>query len=520
MAVPRVLSIAGTDPTGGAGIQADLKSIGAAGGFGMSVVTSLVAQNTHGVRSVHTPPLQFLTEQLESVFDDVTVDAVKIGMLGDARTVALISRWLEEHPVPVVVLDPVMIATSGDRLLAEDAEIAVRDLATRADVVTPNLRELGVLVGQPMATDLDEALRQAAGFAATHSTTVIVKGGHLTGPQADNAVVTPDGTIHHVASPRVDTPHTHGTGCSLSSALATRLAAGEPVDKALAWSTRWLHEAIRHAAELNVGTGTGPVDHFHRDRRLAAAASTRAWEHLARPALDGSGPGQLVAPSPTPSPRARIAPAGPYTAALWEATGGLWAEIMDLPFIRGLRDGTLPEEDFNFYLAQDAAYLNRYSRAQAHLSTIAPDAEAQVDWARGATDCIVAEKELHNSWLAHRDLPETGTSPVTLAYTDFLVASCHINPYVVGTATVLPCYWLYAEIGLELAAHNHAGHPYRAWLDMYSSQEFLDGTRRAIARVEQGLVGATVVERVQAAEAYLSACVHEREFFAQADRAW
>lgn len=517
---PRILSIAGTDPTGGAGIQADLKATGAAGGYGMSVVTSLVAQNTHGVRSVHTPPLSFLEEQLAAVFDDVTVDAVKIGMLGDAATVELIARWLADHPVPVVVLDPVMIATSGDRLLAEDAEAAVRELATHVDVITPNLDELAVLVNRPVAGDLDEAIRQATGFAAEHSTTVIVKGGHLTGPRADNAVVRPDGSVHRVDSPRVDTRHTHGTGCSLSSALATRLAMGESVEQALTWSTRWLHEAIRHAGDLDVGTGNGPVDHFHRNRRLAATASTQAWEHLTRPAHDGTGPDSFVTVSTTPAPTARLAPAGPYTAALWEATGDLWAEIMDLPFIRGLADGTLSEEDFNFYLAQDAAYLNRYSRAQAHLSTIAPDAEAQVDWARGATDCIVAEKELHNSWLAHRELPETGTSPVTMAYTDFLVASCHVNPYVVGTATVLPCYWLYAEIGLELAEHNRPDHPYRAWLDMYSGQEFLDGTRRAIARVEQGLADATPADRVAAAEAYLTACVHEREFFGQADRAW
>ncbi len=518
--IPRILSIAGTDPTGGAGIQADLKSIGAAGGFGMSVVTSLVAQNTHGVRSVHTPPLAFLQEQLASVFDDVTVDAVKIGMLGDAATVEVVSRWLAEHPVPVVVLDPVMIATSGDRLLDEGAEAAVRELATRVDVVTPNLRELGVLAGRPMAESLEEAIEQARGFAREHSTTIIVKGGHLTGPDADNAVVTPDGTVHHVPTPRVDTPHTHGTGCSLSAALATRLAAGDPVGRALGWSTRWLHQAIRNAEKLNVGTGSGPVDHFHRQRELTAAASTQPWEHLTRSTPEGTGPGNFVVASSTPSPKARLTPAGPYTEALWEATGDLWAEIMDLPFIRGLGDGTLSEEDFNFYLAQDAAYLNRYSRAQAHLAVIAPDAEAQVDWARGATDCIVAEKELHNSWLTDRRLVETGTSPVTMAYTDFLVASCHVNPYVVGTATVLPCYWLYAEIGLELAERNHADHPYRAWLDMYSGQEFLDGTRRAIARVEQGLAEAAPADRAAAAEAYLTACVHEREFFAQADRAW
>lgn len=148
-ALPRVLSIAGTDPTGGAGIQADIKSIGAAGGFAMSVVTALVAQNTHGVRSIHTPGTGFLVEQLDAVFDDVTVDAVKIGMLGTAEITDVIADYLAAHPVPVVVVDPVMVATSGDRLLTEDAEAALVELCRAADVITPNLAELGVLCGSP-----------------------------------------------------------------------------------------------------------------------------------------------------------------------------------------------------------------------------------------------------------------------------------------------------------------------------------------------------------------------------------
>ena len=148
--IPRVLSIAGTDPTGGAGIQADLKSIAAAGGYGMCVTTALVAQNTQGVREIHTPPQSFLRAQLDAVFDDVEVDAVKIGMLGDVETTRTVADYLAAHPVPVVVVDPVMVATSGDRLLSADAEEALRQLVRdHATVVTPNLPELAVLTGQP-----------------------------------------------------------------------------------------------------------------------------------------------------------------------------------------------------------------------------------------------------------------------------------------------------------------------------------------------------------------------------------
>lgn len=516
--IPRILSIAGTDPTGGAGAEADLKSITAAGGYGMSVVTSLVAQNTQGVRAIHTPPREFLRAQLAAVFDDVVVDAVKIGMLGDAATAELVGDWLDGHPVGAVVLDPVMIATSGDRLLAADAEAAIRDLATRVDVVTPNLPELAVLVGQPVATDFDAALAQARGFAGAHAVTVIVKGGHLAGPHADNAVVSPTGSVHRVASPRVDTPHTHGTGCSLSSALATRLGAGEEVGTALEWSTRWLHEAIVHAEALDVGQGSGPVDHSHRARRLAGAAAVRPWAHLSRPAGPGQGTDDFVLASALPAPRPRLAPAGPYTAALWEATGEVWAEIMELPFVRGLREGTLSEEAFAFYLEQDAFYLNHYSRAQAQLATIAPEPAAQLDWAAGAVDCVAAEAELHRTWLAGRDLGATAPSPVTMAYTDFLVATAHSHDYVVGAAAVLPCAWLYAEIGLVLAEADHPDHPFHAWLRMYRSEEFLAGARTAIGHVERALAQAGPAHRLRAGRAYLSAAVYEREFFGQADR--
>lgn len=267
--IPRVLSIAGTDPTGGAGVQADLKSIGAAGGYGMAVVTALVAQNTQGVREIHTPPQSFLDAQLQSVFDDVQVDAIKIGMLGDVETTETVANWLQRVDVPVVVLDPVMVATSRDRLLSEEAEQAVRELTRLATVVTPNLPELAMLVGEPVATTVRQAVEQAQRFAKEMNVSVLAKGGHLSSSQADNALVTPAGEVFNVAVERVETKNTHGTGCSLSSALATRLAAGDSPQRAVEWASEWLREAIEYADDLHVGQGNGPVDHFHRLRRLA-----------------------------------------------------------------------------------------------------------------------------------------------------------------------------------------------------------------------------------------------------------
>ena len=544
--VPRVLSIAGTDPSGGAGIQADLKSIAASGGYGMCVTTSLVAQNTCGVREVFTPPLEFLTAQLAAVFDDVTVDAVKIGMLGDADTIRTVRTWLSEHPVPVVVLDPVMIASSGDRLLQAEAEQALRDLVPLVNVITPNIPELAVLCEKEPAQTFDEAHEQAANLAAATGTTVIVKGGHLCGQDAGNTAVFPDGTCAHVRTPRLESRNTHGTGCSLSSSLATRLGvellqhaeAAEPAadqkntltsddtHRALQWSTRWLHESIAAGAGLQVGSGEGhgPVDHAARARRLEAAASAYPWHHLLATtdsegnALDGTSPERLLPVSPVSAGEAVVKPAGPWTAALWAAGGETWRQILDLPFVRALGDGTLDEDLFSFYLDQDALYLRDYSRALATLSARADTAEAQVHWAAGAHEAIAAESQLHEGWLANR-ARLGGPSPITMGYTNFLRASAAGEDYVVGAAAILPCYWLYEEVGAVLSSQNHADHPYAEWLSLYGGEEFAAEVERSLAEVERAFEAASPAQRVRAARAYLSACVYEREFFDQAHRA-
>ena len=543
--VPRVLSIAGTDPSGGAGIQADLKSIAASGGYGMCVTTSLVAQNTCGVREVYTPPLEFLTAQLAAVFDDVTVDAVKIGMLGDADTIRTVRTWLSEHPVPVVVLDPVMIASSGDRLLQAEAEQALRDLVPLVNVITPNIPELAVLCQKEPAQTFDEAHEQAANLAAATGTTVIVKGGHLCGQDAGNTAVFPDGTCAHVRTPRLDSRNTHGTGCSLSSSLATRLGVellqhteaaehtaeqsvltSEDTHRALQWSTRWLHESIAAGAGLQVGSGEGhgPVDHAARARRLEAAASAYPWHHLLATTdsegntLDGTSPERLLPVSPVPAGEAVVKPAGPWTAALWAAGGETWHQILDLPFVRALGDGTLDEDLFAFYLDQDALYLRDYSRALATLSARADIAEAQVHWAAGAHEAIAAESQLHEGWLANR-ARLGGPSPITMGYTNFLRATAAGDDYVVGAAAILPCYWLYEEVGAVLSSQNHADHPYAEWLSMYGGEEFAADVARSLAEVERAFEAASPAQRVRAARAYLSACVYEREFFDQAHRA-
>lgn len=282
-ATPRILSIAGLDPSGGAGIAADLKSIEAAGGYGMAAITALTAQNTHGVRAVHVPPIEFLTDQLEAISDDITIDAIKSGMLGTADVIGAVGAWLASNRPRVVVVDPVMIATSGDRLLNEHAERQMIAFCRRATVVTPNIEELARITGAERAATECAAIEQGLRFARDTGVNVVVKTGHLDGPLVTNTWVCPDGTTIGVPATRLDTTNTHGTGCSLAAALATRLGAGDSPREALEWATAWLHEAVAFGADLRVGVGNGPVDHAHRLRRLAAASPADEWDPMAQP---------------------------------------------------------------------------------------------------------------------------------------------------------------------------------------------------------------------------------------------
>ena len=268
--IVRALSIAGSDPSGGAGIQADLKSFAAHGAYGMAVIASLTAQNTRGVRAVFSPPASFLAEQLEAISDDIVVDAVKIGMLGGAENIGAVARWLAGHRPPHVVLDPVMVATSGDRLLDADAEQVLRSLLPLADVITPNVAALAVLTGEGQAADLEQAIAQGRRLASSTGARVLVKGGHLqqtagdgTAGEATDALVRPDGSSFLIVGVRVDTTNTHGTGCSLSSALAALRPQRDSWEQAAADAKAWLTGALLASGRLEVGGGAGPIHHFH-----------------------------------------------------------------------------------------------------------------------------------------------------------------------------------------------------------------------------------------------------------------
>jgi hydroxymethylpyrimidine/phosphomethylpyrimidine kinase len=264
MTTPVALTIAGSDSSGGAGIQADLKTFAALGVYGASAITALTAQNTKGVTGIHPVPAEFVTAQIDAVFSDLDVGAVKIGMVAQADSIDAIAtslkRWSPRH----VVLDPVMVATSGDRLLAAEAVEALRTrLIPLASVITPNLPEAAALLDEPMAISEAEIESQGHRLLALGCRAVLIKGGHGQGIESIDYLVSADGTIE-LAAPRVATQNTHGTGCSLSSAVAAGLAKGEDLTNAVRNAKAWISAAIAAADRFSVGHGHGPIHHFHR----------------------------------------------------------------------------------------------------------------------------------------------------------------------------------------------------------------------------------------------------------------
>ena len=260
----RALTIAGSDSGGGAGIQADLKTFAALGCYGMSVITALTAQNTVGVSGIHPVPPEFVARQIDAVLQDIGADAVKIGMLHSPRIIHTVAERLSFHGVRKIVLDPVMVAKSGDRLLEDEAVGALkRSLIPMAALITPNLSEAAILLGREVAgiTQMQEACKALAELG---SAAVLLKGGHLgTERSSDVLYIREDDVVRVLETPRIDTGNTHGTGCTLSSAIAAYLARGFQLDQAVRRAKAYLTDALKAGAEYHLGHGHGPLHHFY-----------------------------------------------------------------------------------------------------------------------------------------------------------------------------------------------------------------------------------------------------------------
>lgn len=258
---PHVLSIAGSDSGGGAGVQADLKTFAALGCYGMTAITALTAQNTTGVRSIHGVPPEMLRDQIDAVVEDIGVDAVKVGMLHSAEIVHAVAEAIDRHALKNVVLDPVMVATSGAVLIDHPAIAAlVRELFRRAVLVTPNLDEASLLVGRALVNeaDMEAAARE---LLAKGARAVLLKGGHLAGDVVSDLLLEQNGQPHWMRAPRIPCANTHGTGCTLSSAIAAYLALGQTLPAAVDGARLFVRSALKAGAMVRTGAGSGPLNH-------------------------------------------------------------------------------------------------------------------------------------------------------------------------------------------------------------------------------------------------------------------
>jgi hydroxymethylpyrimidine/phosphomethylpyrimidine kinase len=261
LAYPRLLTIAGSDSGGGAGIQADLKTFAALGCYGMSAITAVTAQNTCGVRGIHAVPPAMLAAQIDAVLEDMGADAVKIGMLRDPETVQTVASAITRHGITRVVLDPVMVATSGDALMArETVAVLVAELFPLATVITPNLDEAALLLGRPVSAEAELA-QAAEDLLALGAPAVLLKGGHLQGERMVDLLAQPGQAPLPFCTPRIASVNTHGTGCTLSSAIACFLALGADLREAAQSAKDYVHAAIAAGADVRVGHGHGPLNH-------------------------------------------------------------------------------------------------------------------------------------------------------------------------------------------------------------------------------------------------------------------
>lgn len=497
----RVLSIEGSDPIGGAGTMADMKAFTAQGVFGYAAMTSVLAQNTQGVTSIVNMEPDFLVAQLNAVSDDAVIDSMKIGMLGTPELVEAVKGWLsaleeryrtEGLPKPVVVLDPVMYAKSGDALLTPQAEHALRSIIAMADIITPNVPELAALADADQnASDIDTLESMAADVCTRYGVAVYAKGGALalagSASSTDILAEPSDGDagvrVTRIEGRAVHTHNVHGTGDTLSSTLAALRPQCDTWEQAARRAKTWMNGAIAAADRLHVGKGHGPVDF--------------TWRH---------------------------APTGMrFSADYWNRVRPIRERIHGMRFITSMVDATLSLEDFAFYLHQDDIYLTDYTSLLALASSRADRLDERVFFAQAASGGVDSEVMFHHDWFVKHgfDPSPVSRSEVTAAYIGHEHRVADSGSYARLAAVVMPCFWLYAAMGKEMreqVREKHIDvetHPFGEWIRMYSDPEFTESTLREVQICDRLAAEASIDEYEHMMHAALVSSEHEFRFFEQ-----
>ncbi|KAI9203045.1 Phosphomethylpyrimidine kinase-domain-containing protein [Polychytrium aggregatum] len=496
----RALTIAGSDSGGGAGIQADLKTFTAFKVYGTSVLTALTAQNTLGVSGIHPIQPDFVEKQARAVLDDIGADALKTGMLFDSSVVKCVAKLVSEYGLTKVVVDPVMVATSGDRLLAEDAIESIQSvLLPLAFVVTPNVPEAEILAGISI-TSLEDMKTAAVKIHQLGAKHVLVKGGHLpldgqykTAQSLDSAMVLDllyDGSsFEYFKHPFVNTKNTHGTGCTLSAAITAGLAIGQDVKQAVQDALRYVQGAL--VCSISVGKGHGPLNHVH------------------------------ALPSP-----AKI---GGFVHKLMNYCAPEWDLYVNHPFVQQMGDGTLPMDSFTHYICQDYIFLLHYARVNA----LAAFKENDMDSIMEAAEFVIGigheTKKLHIEYgeqygITRDQLIKTKEASANLAYTRYVLDKGTSGDRLDLLVAVAPCCLGYAEIGYRLMTDpktKQEGNPYWKWIVNYGCPEFQKiavDMKEKLERLAYEMVPSHNTNRlIQLCENYKQATILEANFWENAD---
>ncbi|TGZ83786.1 phosphomethylpyrimidine kinase [Ascodesmis nigricans] len=503
---PKVLTIAGSDPSGGAGIEADLKVITTHGCYGMTTITALTAQNTRGVRDIHVVPPSFVRSSLEAVLDDIKPDVIKIGMLAARETIEVVMNVLEAGSEKYdLVLDPVMVSTSGSHLLKEDAvSVLIERVLPKTFMLTPNTPEAALLLKStgtepPEIKSVEDLIFLAKRIRQLGPDTVLIKGGHcpmdkhgnLADKESDMVKVVNvfyDGEVSLIETPYISSTNTHGTGCSLASAIASNLAKGlSPVDSIRA-GCNYVSAGIESAPKL--GSGKGPINHLHSNQQVAFPSGKFIDYLIGHPTIQAN-----------------------------------WDAYTRHEFVQQLGAGTLDLEVFKFYLIQDYLFLIQFARANAlaaykshDMSTIAESA--------AFVGHIQIEMQLHLNYcstfgISKSQIESAAESSACTAYTRYVLDIGNSMDFLALQVAMAPCAVGYAVIARQLRddpTTKREGNVYWKWIENYTSEEYVgsvDAMRGMIERAVEGM-GSGQVERLE--EIFLKATRLEEAFWEDALR--
>ncbi|KAF8253980.1 thiamine biosynthesis protein [Wilcoxina mikolae CBS 423.85] len=498
--LPTVLTIAGSDPSGGAGIEADLKVITAHNCYGMTTITALTAQNTVGVRAIHYVPEEFVEQSLAAVFEDMPVDVIKTGMLGSAKTIDVIAKIIDKWKVKKLVLDPVIVSTSGSKLLPDDAiESLLKNLLPKSFILTPNVPEALLLLKREKEIEgLDDMKDIAAGLGRLGSRYVYLKGGHVTmtkertrTPQGETGEIVIDvfydsetEKFEIIEKPFIDSKNTHGTGCSLASAIASNLAKGLEPGHAVEEASKYIAYAIETAPGF--GKGNGPVNHVYSNYMVPFA------------------PGHFL----------DYLKGHPKIKQVWQ-------DYTRHEFVKRIGDGTLRQDQFCYYLKQDYIFLIHYARSCFLAGSKATTMENAVVSAKNVQH-IYEESSLHIEYcksfgISKAEIEATEEDNACTAYTRYVLDIGHTHDFLALTVAMAPCLFGYHEIGewlLNDPNTKHKDNPYYEWILNYGqSDSYSEAVKLGRQILEQKVRAAGPDRLEELVDIFLHATKLEKDFW-------